>query len=80
MQYVELETLRQSDQILWSALARLLLELESKQASDLLRRLQGLLLDELRKVDATQSASDAYLRAMYEGLVGVVLLSDSPSD
>ena len=79
VQYVQLQVLSQSHEILWSALASLLLELEPAQASDFLRRLAELLAEQLQNAGAEQSGVAGHLDVMFQTLVATVQsYPDSP--
>ena len=80
VQYVQLQVLSQSNEILWASLASHLSELEPEQASDFLRRLAELLAEQLQIAGAEQSGVAGHLDRMFRALVAVVQSYPNPPD
>lgn len=73
IQHIQLQILKQSNPIIWGALATLLSELESDQASDLLKRLAEILPDFLETAGLSQSAVAEHLGGAFQILQRNVL-------
>ena len=69
VQYIQLEVLKESNTILWTALGIVLTELEPSQASAFLRRLAELFPEILRDAGKENSATQEHLLLFFQKLV-----------